>query len=203
MITFLRGTVKDNTSSLITLEIHGVGFGIHVLSRHNYPLNSCIELLTHLHWSSENGPQLFGFNTAVEKDLFTLVLSSSALGPKGALTLLSHLSPAALVAAVSSSDTKALSAVPGIGPKRAATLILHLKDKIQKLAIDIPHHESPIMQHHKKISDVLTSLNYTRNEIQETLDYLHKSPDEQQSFDGLLRIALAFLSKTAVRQNSI
>ena len=74
--------------------------------------------------------QLFGFLTRDDLEVFKLVIGVSGIGPKGGLSILSHLTPDDLRFAVLSGDVKAISAAPGIGKKTAEKLIIELKDKL-------------------------------------------------------------------------
>ncbi|MBQ2145397.1 MAG: Holliday junction branch migration protein RuvA, partial [Oscillospiraceae bacterium] len=56
----------------------------------------------------------------------------SGIGPKAALSILSHNSPESLALAIMSGDEKALTVAPGIGKRIAQRVILELKDKISK-----------------------------------------------------------------------
>ena len=62
--------------------------------------------------------------------MFRLLLGVNGIGPKGALGLLSAMSPDDLRLAIISGDAKAISKAPGIGSKTAQRLILDLKDRI-------------------------------------------------------------------------
>ena len=61
-----------------------------------------------------------------------MLVSVSGIGPKAAMSILSHNSPEGLALAVMSGDEKALTVAPGIGKKIAQRVILELKDKISK-----------------------------------------------------------------------
>jgi holliday junction DNA helicase RuvA len=88
------------------------------------------ELFAHLHFSSKTDSlRLFGFTSAVARDLFATLISASGVGPKVALALL-ELGVPGLVAAVRNEDEKALTTVPGVGPKLAKKVLLELKDKV-------------------------------------------------------------------------
>ena len=78
----------------------------------------------------EDAMQLFGFLTRDDLEVFKLVIGVSGIGPKGGLSILSHLTPDDLRFAVLSGDVKAISAAPGIGKKTAEKLIIELKDKL-------------------------------------------------------------------------
>ena len=73
--------------------------------------------------------QLFGFLTRDDLKVFKLLITVSGIGPKGALNILSQLSPDDLRFAVMANDAKTIASAPGIGKKTAEKLIIELKDK--------------------------------------------------------------------------
>ncbi len=73
---------------------------------------------------------LFGFLSRQDLKMFKQLLGVSGIGPKGALGILSAMSPEDLRLAVISGDTKAIARAPGIGAKTAQRVILDLKDRI-------------------------------------------------------------------------
>lgn len=65
-----------------------------------------------------------------ERQVFELLQTASGVGPRLAQAMLAVHSPDALRRAVSTSDEKALVAVPGIGKKGAQKLLLELRDRL-------------------------------------------------------------------------
>jgi holliday junction DNA helicase RuvA len=78
----------------------------------------------------EDGWQLFGFATVVEKRVFQRLLTASGIGPALALGMLSTLSSDRLVRAIREKDVATLQGVPRVGRKKAERLILDLADKL-------------------------------------------------------------------------
>ena len=62
--------------------------------------------------------------------MFTMLLTVSGIGPKGALGILSSLTPDDLRMAIVTGDSKAISRAPGVGNKTAQRVVLELKDKL-------------------------------------------------------------------------
>ena len=78
----------------------------------------------------EDGWQLFGFASVVEKRVFQRLLTASGIGPALALGMLSTLSADRLVRAIREKDLATLQGVPRVGRKKAERLILDLADKL-------------------------------------------------------------------------
>src|SRR5690349_13601878 len=78
----------------------------------------------------EDGWQLFGFSTALERQVFQRVLDAKGVGPALALGMLSTLSAERLIRAIREKDIATLQSVPRVGRKKAEQLILDLADKL-------------------------------------------------------------------------
>jgi Holliday junction DNA helicase RuvA len=142
MIAFLQGKLIEalptQVSSQVTVDVNGVGYEVLI------PLSSSdklpapgqpVKLLTHL-VVREDAHVLYGFMTPAERGLFQLLINSvSGIGPKSALSILSHITVIAFHGAVASGDVKMLSQVPGVGKKTAERIVVELKDKISKAAV--------------------------------------------------------------------
>ena len=78
----------------------------------------------------EDGWQLFGFASALERQVFQRVLGAKGVGPALALGMLSALTADRLVRAIRERDVATLQSVPRVGRKKAEQLILDLADKL-------------------------------------------------------------------------
>ncbi|HKO15002.1 MAG TPA: Holliday junction branch migration protein RuvA [Gemmatimonadaceae bacterium] len=78
----------------------------------------------------EDGWQLFGFATGMERRVFQRVLGAKGVGPALALGMLSTLSAERLVRAIREKDITTLQSVPRVGRKKAEQLVLDLADKL-------------------------------------------------------------------------
>ena len=80
----------------------------------------------------EDAFDLYGFRSASEKNFYTTLLSVSGVGPKLALTLLSHTDEANLIEMILSEDKTGLTDISGVGKKTAARILLELGEKMAK-----------------------------------------------------------------------
>lgn len=132
MISYIRGELISIEEEKVILDVNGVGFGIFMPAQSMNLLPGIgeeVKLHTYMN-VREDAMQLFGFLTKDDLKVFKLVIGVSGIGPKGGLSILSHLSPDELRFAVMSHDAKAISGAPGIGKKTAEKLIIELKDKL-------------------------------------------------------------------------
>ena len=136
MISFVRGRLAFVTENTVELDVGGIGYEVFVpttVLSALPPKGNDVELFTYLN-VKEDEMTLFGFLTRDALSVFKLLISVSGVGPKGALGLLSAVSPDDLRFAVLSSDVKLLSKAPGVGKKTAERIVIELRDKFGKEA---------------------------------------------------------------------
>jgi holliday junction DNA helicase RuvA len=83
----------------------------------------------------EDGWQLFGFTSQLERRVFDLVRTANGVGPALALSLLSSLTAARLVRAIVEKDSVTLQSVPRVGKKKAEQMILDLATKMRDVNV--------------------------------------------------------------------
>lgn len=133
MISYVKGELTEIFEDVIVLENNGIGYNIRVPASVFSQLPSIgqnVKVYTYL-YVKEDAMNLFGFLTRDDLKVFKLLLNVSGIGPKGALAILSTITPDNLRFAVLSEDVKTISSAPGIGAKTAKRLIIELKDKLK------------------------------------------------------------------------
>lgn len=123
---------------MIVIEAAGVGYGIGVpatVLTKLPPVGSELKLYTY-HSVKEDSQSLYGFMHKSDREIFKSLISVSGIGPKGAIAILSVMSPDDLRMAVITGDAKSISQAQGIGKRTAERVILELKDKIGSFAED-------------------------------------------------------------------
>jgi Holliday junction DNA helicase RuvA len=131
MISSLTGILKYKSPTEILIDVHGVGYSLHIpLSTYEKlgDVGAPVSLLTYFH-VREDAMQLFGFFSDEERRLFKLLISVSGIGPKIAQGILSGMNVEELKTNLLSGNVTALTAIPGVGKKTAERLILELRDK--------------------------------------------------------------------------
>ncbi len=132
MIAYISGEITQIEDGKIVVETGGIGYLLLVPSGPKAPyleIGDQAKIWTHLS-VTQDGMTLYGLYSKEEQELFRMLITVSGIGPKGALGILSALSPDELRFAILSEDDAAISKAPGIGKKTARKLILELKDKI-------------------------------------------------------------------------
>ncbi len=133
MISYIKGRLSEVADGVIVVENNGIGFNIHVPATVISSFNSVgdeVKVYTYLQ-IREDAHSLFGFLSRDDLDIFKMLINVNGIGPKGALAILSTISPDDLRFAIISDDAKLIATAPGIGSKTAQKLILELKDKIK------------------------------------------------------------------------
>ena len=113
MISYIKGELVELTENAIVLDHDGMGFLIMMPA----------SILSKL--------PAIGSELKDDLKVFRLLITVSGIGPKGALAILSTMSPDDLRFAVLAGDSKTISKAPGIGSKTAQKLIIELKDKLK------------------------------------------------------------------------
>ena len=133
MIAYIKGELIDVSEEGIIVEANGMGYQMRMplSSLDNLPrIGSDVKVFTYLH-VREDAIGLFGFLNSDDLKVFKLLITVNGIGPKGALGILSAITPDDLRFAVLSDDVKTISKAPGIGNKTASKLIIELKDKMK------------------------------------------------------------------------
>ena len=132
MITYVKGELVEINDNNIVVECYGIGYEIMVPSSVLSGLPSIGDMVKIFTYQNvkEDALDLYGFLTKDDLTIFKLLITVNGIGPKGALNILTVISPDELRLAVLSDDVKAIQKAPGIGGKTAQKLIIELKDKL-------------------------------------------------------------------------
>jgi Holliday junction DNA helicase RuvA len=132
MIALLRGEVAVRRSDHVVVLSGSVGYRAAVSAQtlaHVPAVGEQLTLHTHL-IVRDDALALYGFASEQERDLFLMLLSVQAVGPKVALAVLSAGAPRELIRALAAGDAARFQAVPGIGKRTAERIIVELREKV-------------------------------------------------------------------------
>jgi Holliday junction DNA helicase RuvA len=132
MIALLQGEVAVRRTDHVVILCASVGYRAAVSAetlRHVPPVGEQATLHAHL-IVRDDALSLYGFHSEQERELFLMLLSVQAVGPKVALAVLSGGSPRELIAAIGAGDAPRFQAVPGIGKRTAERIIVELREKV-------------------------------------------------------------------------
>ncbi|SNS23845.1 Holliday junction branch migration protein RuvA [Rhodococcoides kyotonense] len=200
MIASIRGEVLDIALDHAVLEAAGVGYRVNATPATLGNLSRGVEsrLLTTM-IVREDSMTLYGFSDNETRDLFSLLLTVSGVGPRIAMATLAVLDPHALRTALADSNVAALTRVPGIGKRGAERMIVELRDKVDAIVgssgVPLPSGTpggSPVRD---QIVEALTGLGFAVKQAEDATDsVLAAQPDASTS--AALRSALAYLGKS-------
>lgn len=199
MIASIRGEVLDIALDHTVLEASGVGYRVNATPSTLGTLSRGSEamLLTTM-IVREDSMTLYGFEDPESRDLFSLLLTVSGVGPRIAMATLAVLDPDALRTALADSNITALTRVPGIGKRGAERMVVELRDKVDAIVgrgvgASVPSGGGSTVR--DQIVEALTGLGFAAKQAEDATDsVLAERPDASTS--AALRSALAYLGKT-------
>ena len=204
MIAYIKGTLEIKTKGYVVIEVNGIGYKIFMAENAIEKLGIIgekVQVHTYMR-VREDDISLYGFLTNEELRMFELLLGVGGIGAKGALAILSNITPSKFALAVISNDIAILKKIPGIGPKTAQRVILELKDKLKKeQQVTSETWEEEISSFGQAIAEdekmteaisALQVLGYSRREIAEALEKLDLST---LSVEDIIRKSLGNLAK--------
>ena len=207
MIAFLKGTVasvqKSSTNRVIlTLEVNSCGYEMQVPARLAARLTTGeqVQVFAHLQIREEQ-PLLYGFGSAVERDLFRQLISVSGIGAAGAIALLDTLELPELVQAIVTGNTQLLVQAPGIGGKTAERICLELKNKLATWShtVGLGTTNASVALSPEILEEVqmaLLAVGYSPNEIAQALTSVSQNAlvAKNAGAEDWIRQAIAYLS---------
>ncbi|MBU3760029.1 MAG: Holliday junction branch migration protein RuvA [Candidatus Omnitrophica bacterium] len=195
MFHYLQGKLVEKSPMLAVLDVHGVGYEVHIpLSTYSQlpQLGHDVKLLTHF-IVREDAQQLQGFFTEDERELFRMLISVSGVGPKVATTALSGLPMTELREALASGDIPVLTSISGIGKKTAERLVVELKEKmvLERRAAASPGSPQSGGRVLEDSLQALVSLGYKKIDAKAAVEKAMKDKNAQTlSVEDLIRASL-------------
>jgi Holliday junction DNA helicase RuvA len=199
VIALLQGEVAVRRPDHVVVLAGSVGYRAAVSAetlRHVPAVGEEVALHTHL-IVRDDALTLYGFHAEQERDLFLMLLSVQAVGPKVALAILSGGPPRELIAALAAGDAARFQAVPGIGKRTAERIIVELREKVGVEADAAGAGRQPIVVRRGDRSDPralardgLLELGYAPAEADELLDRA-EGDSAEELIAAALRLARA------------
>lgn len=190
--------VAEELDGHVILDVNGVGYEVLLPAGTAGRVRAAGEpAILHVHTHvREDALDLFGFASALEREVFRLLIGVPNVGPKTALAVLGELPPPELVRAVSHGDVARLNKISGIGKKTAERLVLELKEKLPRVAaVELPSPtQSPSSSNRDRLLGALTNMGYRPAEAERAVDSLGEDIADTPLATAL-KAALAFLAR--------
>jgi Holliday junction DNA helicase RuvA len=176
----------DLAGSLV-LDVHGVGYHVHLAAGEPRRVGDEIELFIHTVVRAD-AIVLYGFDSHSDREFFLMLLVTPGVGPSTAMAALRTMPTEELRAAIERGDVKRVAQVPGVGTKTASRIVLELKGKL----VETMDHDEPVISPRLgDIEEALRSLGYVPGEIRDALVGVTLPDDEAAA----LRTALQRLGR--------
>ncbi len=200
MIGRLKGRLARKSPQHVILDVHGVGYRVHVSLTTFYALpDEGAEVALETHTAvREDAIHLYGFMDAGEKALFEQLITVSKIGPRLALNILSGIAAEDLREAIAGGDVARLSTVPGVGVKTAERMVVELRDKIAALGGAAGRREgvAGLPGDERQAADdavaALLNLGYRKKEAEKAVT--RAARDGASGLEDIIRRSLAILS---------
>ena len=183
MFEYIFGELTVKKIDYVALDINGLAYKIFISLKTFEALGETGQdekLYVHTH-VKEDDISFYGFKTENERELFKALISTSGVGPKLGLAILSTYNVKDVINIVLDNNSKLFTKVPGLGEKKAQKIILDLKDKVKKIDISEMLEETSNLSNGKLITSesfdpkislmkedlklALESLGYTNTDI--------------------------------------
>ncbi|HIR00069.1 MAG TPA: Holliday junction branch migration protein RuvA [Candidatus Scybalocola faecavium] len=197
MIAYIKGQLEMTGPDYVVVDHNGIGYQVFVpasVIRDLPERGSSIKIYTYLYVREDN-LCLYGFLSRDDLNIFRLLITVNGIGPKGALGILSAISPDDLRFAVLAGDDKTIAKAPGIGKKTAQKLILELKDKLDLEDVlentsggDVPLEGSGASDSKNEAVLALVALGYSQTQALQAVRQCEIGED--MTSDAILKLAL-------------
>ncbi|VYT86590.1 Holliday junction branch migration protein RuvA [Peptoniphilus gorbachii] len=192
MIEFLKGRVHSTDRGYLVLETNGIGYIINMVSRELHTFYKNEEVFINIRLIlREDAAILFGFKDSETRNAFDLLTSVTGIGPKLAMGILDGDDVSNIAKYILSKDEKSLTKLPGVGKKTAQRIILELKDKVEKLNLDLDFtkEESPLFDENDDPAvEALISLGYNVYDAKNSLEKVDASLDISERIREALKL---------------
>lgn len=202
MISYIKGKIEYISEGFIIVDNGGIGYKIYVspnIMSNSKGIGETVKIFTYMS-VREDDISLYGFESFEELEIFNKLITVSGIGPKGALGIISTISPSDFVMAVISEDVSTISKAPGVGKKTAQRIILELKDKFntenfveEKIFGESKGLFSVVSKDYKfEAIEALSTLGYSRSEAAKAVSAIEC---EGLTTEDILKLALKKLVK--------
>lgn len=191
MFAFIEGKVQIISEGLIAVICGGVGYEIIVSKKLDVKSTDNITLYLQL-IHKEDSMTLYGFKSREEKKMFLTLMGASGVGPKLAMETLSTYKIDEIMDILFNGDINRLKKVSGMGLKKAEKLLFELRDKINKIDINVLGVPKKYNDNESDAIKALMSLGFSNVEAISALSKIENK--DSMNVEKLISFALRNLS---------
>ena len=192
MINYIVGKIVEKETNKIILDKDGFAFDVYFPISSMSSVNIGDEIKTYIHMvMNDDGIFLYGFLTKEDKQMFEMLLIVNRLGPKGAMNIISNLGSNRIKNAIIKRDSKAFSAISGIGQKVADKIIIDLYDKVKTLDVSMDNEikvDNNYLEIQTEAIEALVALGYTKKTAEQLVNKVELTADMKA--EELIKLAL-------------
>lgn len=195
MIAFIKGTIEEALTDSILIDCNGVGYKVFMPSNQIEKIKGIqgrIKVHTY-YYVREDQASLYGFMDKEGLNMFNMLIGVSGVGPKAALSILSAVSPSALILSIITNDEKSLCKAQGVGKKMSQRIILELRDKLKDYNISSSFPESDEVYGENEAAEALgalMTLGYTKQEAVAVLNKIDKGLPIEEKVKQALKLLM-------------
>lgn len=191
MIAHLNGRIMDIEADRVILQLGSIALWVFVPEpfRESLRIGKQIALHTYL-VVREDALTLYGFETAEQRDYFSLLLGVNGVGPRLALAVLSTLDPSTIRRAVFSEQPEIFTRVSGIGKRTSQKMMLYLEGRLE--AHEDLEKIAAMPDTDTQVIEALTALGYSVVEAQAAVQRIPK--DAPDDVEERIRLALQYFA---------
>ena len=202
MIAWLKGRCHSIESGQVVIDVRDVGYRVWLSAPDAESLQVGDETDLHIHTVvREESFTLYGFRSLAGLEMFRTILTISGVGPKGALALLSSLSPGQIARAIHDDQPRALTVAKGIGKRTAELIVVRLRERLpaELLTGAIEDSGAVVSEWSKAMRDAksaLVNLGFRPAAAEKAVREV--AVDSSDDFEQLLRLALSAMRRPHV-----
>lgn len=194
MIESITGKIASLNPAAVVIETAGgVGYLLNITLPTYSRLENSAETRLLVHESIRDDAWiLYGFLDEEEREMFRALVGVSGVGAASARMILSAIPASELGAVISSSDTRRLKSVKGIGAKTAERIIVDLRDKIKAGADTLLTQSQTVCPAFDEALEALVILGFPRPASQKALEKLFKA-EPAISLESAIKRAMSMI----------
>ena len=193
MIAKLKGIIDELKPTDLILDVNGVGYHLSIPISTYEKIQDKNEIHIYVYTlHKEDQLKLFGFSTEPEKELFSILINISGVGPSIALSILSGISISQLIESVKNNNSAQLIKIPGIGKSKAEKLIFELGRRANKLE-NFMKETQDVPSIRNDAVDALVSLGFDESKSYKAIEHIYKE-NPNYSIEQIIKEALKYIS---------